>query len=100
MDRNTQRLVARTAAKEALRDLYPCFVGVGSLEFRRKLITRVRDRLHEACRMFENAEPDELDEEFYLPLFDALSFITVGTGIKPIRKKPIENARAALELLV
>jgi len=35
-----------------------------------------RDRLHEACSVLEHTDACETHEEIYLPLFDALAYVT------------------------
>lgn len=99
MDRATSRLVARTAAKEALTNLAPCFTGIGTLERHRKRIGLVRDRLHAACVCFEAGDSCEQDEDIYLVLFDALAYVTTAAGVKPIRRGPIEKAADELRKL-
>lgn len=42
----------------------------------RTAVERARDLLHTACTEFEEGEAHTTHEDLYLPLFDALSFVT------------------------
>lgn len=100
MDLPTQALVARTAAKEALRQLVPLTTNVGTIERFRKKLEHVRDRLHAACRLFEQTDADFLNEAIYIPLFDALSLITETLSHRPMRRTPVARAMCCLDQLV
>jgi hypothetical protein len=92
--------VATTAAREVLRGMDWVSTGYGSMELRRRRITELRDRLHQACCFFENDDACVEYEDLYLPLFDALAFINEALHRKPIPAKPLNIALARLETLL
>jgi len=54
------------------------------LESNRFFLKSVRDKLHDTCKRFEDGTDAEDYGMFYIPLFDALSFLTDALHRTPI----------------
>lgn len=62
----------------------------------KNILNDVRDCLHHTCRRFEDGTDAETYEDDYLPLFDALGFITDAVNARPVHRPGIERARETL----
>lgn len=62
----------------------------------RNILNDVRDKLHHVCRLFEDGTDAETFEDDYLPLFDALGFITDAVNARPVHRPGIERCRETL----
>jgi hypothetical protein len=67
-----------------------------TLESKRFALRSIRDGLHEACLQFEAHEGANEQEDIYLPLFDALSFLNQALGSPEMDEMIV---RAAYDLL-
>ena len=73
----------------ALRTLKPLIVFKN--ELRRQCF-----RLHDLCRNFEDEGLTESHEDVYLPLFDALSFLTMGLRFPSVDLRLVSKCKDKL----
>ena len=96
---NTQLAIDITqiASAEVKSIIRPALESRMPLENNRMFLERARDRLHDACRKFEDLTYAEQFDFVYLPLFDALATLTQALRCKPICRDHVIEAAALLE---
>lgn len=96
---NTQLAIdiAQIAAAEILPVLRSAVKSRMPLASNRRFLEQARDRLHEACRKFEELTYAEQFDFVYLPLFDALANLTQALRCEPICRDHIIEAADLLE---
>lgn len=97
MERQNAEVIFSGVTWETKKLLAAAAAAVKLPSYRREFLEKARDRLSRACLHFEMGDACELHDDCYLPLFDALAFVTDALKVPALESERITQALFVLD---